>query len=245
MGVVLFTSGITISKAQTDTHNSRNSLDWNGVYKSLFTSETGAEIASVLYLNKDLTYTMQTAFVNDLNDIDKSSGTFAWNAQGNEIFLKDRVGNTMAFRVGENKLVQIAENGDSLPANTRMVMQKISTESITEKYWKLVEINGDPVMPGSNALEPYIILKEENNRIVGTGGCNTFSGVYELGQMGNIRFSKMISTQKACLDMTIEKSLFKVLETTDNYTLSPDGNTLSLNKARMAPLARFEVVYLR
>ena len=30
----------------------------------------------------------------------------------------------------------------------------------------------------------------------------------------------------------------------DNYTLSPDGMTLSLNKARMAPLARFEADYV-
>jgi len=44
--------------------------------------------------------------------------------------------------------------------------------------------------------------------------------------------------------MEIEEELKKVIEMADNYSLSEDGKYLSLNRARMAPLARFEVVYL-
>lgn len=47
-----------------------------------------------------------------------------------------------------------------------------------------------------------------------------------------------MSTMMACDNMEIETGFKKVLEQTDNYTV--DGNTLSFNKARMAPLARFE-----
>jgi len=36
-----------------------------------------------------------------------------------------------------------------------------------------------------------------------------------------------------------------VFDVVDNYTVSEDGKYLSLNRARMAPLARFEVVYLK
>jgi len=49
----------------------------------------------------------------------------------------------------------------------------------------------------------------------------------------------------ACLNMEIEDELKRALEMADNYSLSSDGKFLSLNRARMAPLARFEVVYLR
>jgi len=44
----------------------------------------------------------------------------------------------------------------------------------------------------------------------------------------------------ACPDQNLEKELLNVLGEADN--LSTDGEYLSLNKARMAPLARFELV---
>jgi heat shock protein HslJ len=93
--------------------------------------------------------------------------------------------------------------------------------------------------------EPHIILREENHRLNGTGGCNFFNGGYELKEMNRISFTKVAATLMACLNMDIERELLRVFDTADNYTLSADGKTLSLNKARMAPLARFEVVYLK
>ena len=118
---------------------------------------------------------------------------------------------------------------------------------ITEKYWKLVEINGKPVvLDESTSREPHIILKETDNRVNGNGGCNTLFGTYEIDRAANrIRFSQMGSTMMACINMEIENELKKVLEMVDNYSLSADGKYLSLNRARMAPLAKFEVVYLK
>ena len=47
----------------------------------------------------------------------------------------------------------------------------------------------------------------------------------------------------ACPDMETETQFYKVLEMVDNYYHNND--TLILNKAKMAPLARFVAVYLR
>lgn len=49
-----------------------------------------------------------------------------------------------------------------------------------------------------------------------------------------------MSTMMACEEMEVENGLNKVLVTVDNFSLGKD--TLSLNKARMAPLARFAAV---
>ena len=118
-------------------------------------------------------------------------------------------------------------------------------KSITEKYWKLIELNGSPVSLGIGQSEPHIILKDgAEHRFIGNGSCNNISGVYELGEYNRIKFSRGISTLMACPNMEIESGLLKALESADNYTLSDDGK-LSLNRARMAPLARFEVVYLK
>lgn len=50
-------------------------------------------------------------------------------------------------------------------------------------------------------------------------------------------------TRMACIKPTVEEAFIKVLETADNYTVKND--TLQLNKARMAPLAKFVAVYLK
>ena len=43
--------------------------------------------------------------------------------------------------------------------------------------------------------------------------------------------------------MKTEDDFKKVLEQTDNYTIS--GENLSLNRAKMAPLAKFKAVYFK
>lgn len=51
-------------------------------------------------------------------------------------------------------------------------------------------------------------------------------------------------TRKFCTNqMDTERELAAVLEQGDSYTLH--GDRLALNRARMAPLARFEAVYQR
>ena len=118
--------------------------------------------------------------------------------------------------------------------------------SITGKYWKLIEINGKPVvLDESMSNGPFIILRDEDRRVNGSGGCNTITGSYEINEGNRIRFSQMATSMKACLNMEVEDALKKALDMADNYTLSEDGKYLSLNRARMAPLARFEAEYLR
>ena len=142
------------------------------------------------------------------------------------------------FKASENSL---QESGKMTPA------AQIQPESITEKYWKLIELRGKPVvLDDSFKREPFIILKSEGNRVNGNGGCNTLTGTYEIDPASlRIKFSQMATTMMMCLNMEVEDEMKKALEMVDNYTLSADGKYLSLNRARMAPLARFEVVYLR
>jgi len=55
-----------------------------------------------------------------------------------------------------------------------------------------------------------------------------------------IKFSKGASTMMACSDIQTEQEFSKVLEMVDNYSLN--GKIMTLNKARMAPLAKFEAM---
>jgi len=111
---------------------------------------------------------------------------------------------------------------------------------ITDRKWKLVELAGKPVSGLVNGKEPYILLQQKDGRYLATGGCNGIGGTYELKANGRIKFDQGMSTMMACENMEVERELSKALISADNYSLS--GDDLSINKARMAPLARFEAV---
>ncbi|MGM8363498.1 META domain-containing protein [Flavobacterium sp. ARAG 55.4] len=128
--------------------------------------------------------------------------------------------------------------------NSTKKVKDDKTNAVTEKYWKLIEIRGQKVTADNFAKEPYLILKSTDNRVNGNGGCNSFSGEYELQKESNrIAFFKIASTRMACIKPTVEEAFFQVLETADNYVIKND--TLQLNKARMAPIAKFVAVYLK
>ncbi len=116
--------------------------------------------------------------------------------------------------------------------------------AMTEKYWKLVEIRGQRVTAENFVKEPHFILKSVDNRIIGNSGCNSFSGTYEIHPETNrIAIHNVAMTRMACIKPTVEDAYVKILETADNYTLKKD--TLSLNKGRMATMAKFVAVYLK
>jgi heat shock protein HslJ len=115
---------------------------------------------------------------------------------------------------------------------------------ITGKYWRVTELNGKKITVAvSDVREPHLILKTDGNRLTGHSGCNSFFGGYSLQPGNRITFSQIGSTRIACPNMETESQLFQVLEAVDNYTIN--GDTLLLNKAKMAPLARLKAVYLK
>jgi len=122
-------------------------------------------------------------------------------------------------------------------------VSNVPDASLKETYWKLTELNGQPIkVPGPDKREIHIILKN-GDRLQGFAGCNNIMGSFELKNESSITFSGVASAMMACPDMNMEDNLKKILQEVDNYTIK--GNTLSLNKARMAPLAQFEAVYLK
>ncbi|WP_082333668.1 META domain-containing protein [Mangrovimonas sp. TPBH4] len=109
--------------------------------------------------------------------------------------------------------------------------------SLTDTPWRLVELQGQKIT--DMTPQPYLYLDSKTNRAGGNSGCNGFGGSYTLENDYKIKLSGLISTMKACPDMSTEKAFLKVLESVDNYTIV--NGVLSLNKAKMATMAKFEV----
>ncbi len=140
-------------------------------------------------------------------------------------------------------------NGNSLMLNVGrraplavFTKNKTNESDITEKYWKLKTLEGQPVtMADNQEREAYFMLKSDGS-VKGFAGCNTFNGSYDLEDGNRIRFSQMLATLRACPDVEVNESEFlQVFNQADNYTIN--GDMLMLNVGRRAPLAVFEAVY--
>lgn len=143
-------------------------------------------------------------------------------------------------------LLPIVSSHCKTPTKTMAGDNKRSGQSgaaLQETYWKLTELMGQQVLTAAGKREAHLILKQENNQMSAYAGCNQLGGRYELAAGNRIRFSNIRATMMACPDMELESRLTKVLESADNYSIL--GDSLSLNKARMAPLARFVAVYMK
>ena len=68
----------------------------------------------------------------------------------------------------------------------------IPDASLKETYWKLTELMGNPVLHSANQKEAHLILKNENSRVNGNGGCNMFNGTYTLQEPNRISFYKWL-----------------------------------------------------
>ncbi|CAM3330853.1 META domain-containing protein [Aequorivita lipolytica] len=124
--------------------------------------------------------------------------------------------------------------------NEAMDNADASANSITEVYWKLETLEGKNVSTSVNRLQEIgFSLSENDNKITGNTGCNNFFGSYALEAGNRIKFSALGSTRMACPDLAFNESEFlKIFELADNYTI--DGNTLSINVGKRAPLAVFK-----
>jgi heat shock protein HslJ len=221
-------------------HTSQNSLDWAGAYRGVIPCADCRGIETVVVLKSDGTFTRHFKYLGKGDEVFSKEGRFTWNAAGSTVSLAGDA----RYLVGENHLTRLAPDGARVRGALadRYVLAKVPEDGVTERYWKLVELNGQP-LPKLDR-EPWLILKADG-RMNGFGGCNNFTGSYKLeAATSRLSFGQIATTSMACISgMEVEQAFYEALGNTDNYSLS--GDHLTLNRARMAPLARFEAVYLR
>lgn len=245
---VLFLAVLTFSQALEAQHNSRNSLDWNGIYSGILPCADCEGIKTDIELHKNGTYRMARKYLGQRDTLFTESGMFRWNEEGSNIILiKDNNSQDQEhYKVGEGQLIKLGKNSQPIqsdPGEMYILWKARMGPFITNRYWKLVELRGtkipDETVP---APGPHLILWSYNGRVSGKAGCNYFTGSYAIDTGGlGIHFSEVATTRMFCPQMDLEDQMLEVIEVTDNYSLR--GDTLSLNRARMAPLAKFAAVY--
>jgi copper homeostasis protein (lipoprotein) len=239
------------SSSQTATaDNSRTSVDWPGTYTGVIPCEDCEGIETSLALYEDGTYLIKTKALGKDDKVTKRTGSFTWDEAGGKIQLQGLGDEPNRYLVGENVLFQLDEQGNRITGDVaaQYTLSKTSGEAaqvpealLAASSWRLTELMGKPVPPPAEGQSvPSLTFEPQPPNVHGFAGCNNFTGNAEFTPGNRLRFGNLAVTQKACLDMTVETDFVKVLNTADNYVLGDEK--LVLQKAKMAPLARFEAV---
>jgi copper homeostasis protein (lipoprotein) len=220
--------------------NSRNALDWQGAYVGTIPCADCEGIRTRVELRGDGTFARSLTYLGKDERPFDDSGRFTWDAAGSRIAL----GNTneaQRYQVGENVLFLLDRDGQRITPDRASLyrLEKIVSDARLEnRRWQLTELNGQPVQPVQGREGAFLELDGAQSRVTGNASCNRFFGTYELTVGNRLRFApNLASTMMACPELERERAFLEVLGRVDNYAIA-DG-VLSLNRARMAPLARF------
>lgn len=232
----------SVIAASDHTHTSQNSLDWAGRYEGVLPCEDCEGIRTIIQLDQDGIYHLQTIYLGKAVGPLYETGDFRWSDSGNVIYLTGTNGEQRQLRVGENRLWQLDQEGNLISGEqadnyslTKLAAEQVPATELTGVKWQLTELMGAVLAEESDIFLQF----SEDFRFSGFAGCNHITGIYQVDGL-RLSFSGIISTQKACMTETIEAGLLQVLQQVDNFAIQEQQ--LSLNRARMAPLARFTTI---
>ncbi len=114
--------------------------------------------------------------------------------------------------------------------------------SVDNTYWKLIELNGETVdFKDGQTREAYFQLVTDGLTVRGFGGCNNFSGRYQLNN-DKLTFGPLMSTRMFCQNtMDLERQFLSVLKNFQYYSI--DQDVLIFFSSNETPIARFKAVY--
>ncbi|MGV1087260.1 MAG: META domain-containing protein [Mycobacterium sp.] len=103
----------------------------------------------------------------------------------------------------------------------------IPDASLTDTYWKVIEVQGNPVQVTEQIREPHLVLASQDNRFHGSGGVNRLMGGYTLAG-DSLAFSNAASTMMAGPPeaMQQEQAIIAALARVRGFRVAGDQLTL-------------------
>lgn len=104
--------------------------------------------------------------------------------------------------------------------------------------WLLIELEGKMItemkQPGT---APYLEIYDDST-FAAEDGCSRITGTVRISDGNRIKFENLVSSMNACPGQTLEAAFKRALVNCDNYSIQ--GSTMGMQKAKMAPFARFK-----
>lgn len=215
-------------------HNSRNSVDWAGLYAGVVPCADCEGISTMLSL-QDSIYVLKTYYLSESAHPTRTTGTFSWSDDGGTITLSGIDNGPFKYKVGENRLFQLDLEGNEIdgPLKNHYVLTKIDPD-LLDVTWELSELDGKAVTYNDSKPVTLTINGGEIN-INGFAGCNAYGGDVSFDS-DKLQFMQIISTQMACDHLPTENRFLTVMQEIDGYTLQDDVFMLTKDDK---PLAGF------
>lgn len=223
---------------QVDDHNSRNALDWQGMYNGILPCADCEGIRMTLAL-QDGKYRMTRTYLGKDASSTHLEGDFTWSEDGSTITLLG-VGDASAqYKVGENKLIQLDMEGNLITSqlSDSYVLMKVNSP-ILDITWKLSELDGKAVE--IEGIKPFNLLFDTAiGAARGFAGCNGFSGEFRIKEQ-ELELFGVFRTEMACEPavMEIESGYLKALEEVDSFVLENDTLVLKTGTTVLAKLLK-------
>ena len=131
-----------------------------------------------------------------------------------------------------------------VPSSRPADVTEVPDVSLTDTYWKLVEIEGQEASLGAGQLELHMVLTSDGHRVRGFSGCNRFTGSYERNG-DRIQLAQLASTRMACVDadaMEQEQRFLNRLREAQRFTIH--GDELAIYSGDAHLVLRFLAVAL-
>jgi len=138
----------------------------------------------------------------------------------------------------------IVERFDRFWPGETCAREALAQASLTNTYWRPVEIDGEPVMLESGQREPHFVLAPEGSRVRGSTGCNRIMGGFEQ-DADDLRFTGLAATRMACPPAIaqLETRFLDALNAIASQRII--GESLELHDASGQLRMRLESRYLR
>jgi heat shock protein HslJ len=245
-----------------DMHNSRNSLDWSGVYEGIVACQDCPGTQMRLTLGQDGSFELSRRALVRGAAPSSAKGQFTWQPDGNTIVL-DANGGTQGFVVGEGRVIVLNSDGSRPDAAGASLLRLESLQAdartglagtLEAHRWTLssaTDAGNKPMASLFPSADRPFVFSFAGSRLHVEGGCNGLRGGYQLGADGLLTPGQLASTQMACDPplMAADKALAGLLAAPVELVLvagaepklamlAASGETLLLT-GQLTPEARF------
>ncbi len=230
------------AKPVDSAHTSENALDWHGIYEGVLPCADCEGMQTRLVLRPDHSYSLAVKYLGKEAAPFTHEGSFAWASDGSTIYLNDVTEGPNTYFLGEGFVAQLDLEGQRITGELgdRYVLQKVKTPVLAGTRWSLVELMGEKVSVESPSETPTLEFADDGTSVSGKGSCNSFHGPITFSEHERLKFGVMVATLRACPELALEQKYFDVFKQADSFHFEKDR--LELYRARMAPLAKFQLL---
>lgn len=208
-----------------DMHQSRNSLDWAGHYFGLLPCADCEGIQTHLELRENGQFFRSNRYLGKGAEIFRDSGQFIWDARGSVVLLRNADGTEgQAYQVGENVLLQLDASGKTIEGALAEHYRLYWWDArLWQTEWKLHSLETQALEEPNQDERPIMRFDLAQMQVLGTGGCNRYSGGFVAEGADRLRFLSLASTRMACPEMETEARFMQALEKVAFFRLDAEG----------------------